>query len=288
MIIAEQAPLSLSSPAGSVLPEPRPDEPVEQLRVVTWNVQHASATRTHQQVLWMGTVDRADVYVLTEVSAGDGGTLLAGLLREFGYLVHLPVACGDYRTLIACRRGTLSPITEVGIMQSPHRALAARITLPDAEVGVVGLYVPSRGPKAQRNVAKRTFQDAVAIALPELASRVGVAGPVVVGGDLNVVEPGHEPHYKVFGRWEYDFYTAFAEAGFADAFRVLHPRGMDHSWFGRPSGDGSRNGYRFDHAFITRTHAHQIRECHYLHTPRNRGYSDHSGMVTTVSLPAPS
>jgi len=48
---------------------------------------------------------------------------------------------------------------------------------------VVGLYVPSRGPKEQRNVAKRTFQDAVAAALPDVRRRMGVGGPVVLTGD---------------------------------------------------------------------------------------------------------
>lgn len=39
---------------------------VEQMRVLTWNVQHAKASRTHQQAVWLATTDPHDILVLTE------------------------------------------------------------------------------------------------------------------------------------------------------------------------------------------------------------------------------
>lgn len=254
-------------------------------RVLTWNVQHAAASRTHQQARWLAAADPPDILVLTEVAVGETGRLLARLLGEFGYTVHLPEAGLDrYRVLLACRTGVLDVVSETGMEFLPHRCLAARIKLPETVVGVVGLYVPSRGPREQRNVAKRGFQDAVAAALPGLVTRLDVAGPVVVTGDLNVVEPDHHPRYPVFGQWEYHFYRSFTQAGFIDAFRITHPTGMDYSWFGRPSGNGQRNGYRFDHTFVTAAHTAAIRDCRYLHTIRETGLSDHAAMTLTLSL----
>ncbi|WP_228811960.1 hypothetical protein, partial [Nocardia otitidiscaviarum] len=55
-------------------------------------------------------------------------------------------------------------------------------------------------------------------ARPGSGQRASTPGPVVITGDLNVVEPGHVPHYRVFGTWEYDFYRAFAASGFVDVF----------------------------------------------------------------------
>ncbi|MGH3721759.1 MAG: hypothetical protein ACRDRI_23515 [Pseudonocardiaceae bacterium] len=107
---------------------------------------------------------------------------------------------------------------------------------------------------------------------------------MVVTGDLNVVEPDHDPRYPVFGPWEYDFYRSFTQAGFTDAFRITHPTGMDYSWFGRSSGNGQRNGYRFDHIFVTAAHAGAIRDCRYLHAIREGGLSDHAAMTLTLSL----
>jgi exodeoxyribonuclease-3 len=127
-----------------------------------------------------------------------------------------------------------------------------RVNFSVGEIGVTGLYVPSRGPKARRNQDKRAFQDLVAAVLPHIPPAMDVPGPIVVAGDLNVLEPDHDPRYAVFGEWEYDFYRAFGQAGFDDAFRIKEPSTMDYSWFGRPSADGKRNGYRFDHAFVSR------------------------------------
>jgi len=103
--------------------------------------------------------------------------------------------------------------------------------------------------------------------------------PIAAAGDLNVVEPGHQPHHKVFGRWEYTFYDAFGEAGFSDAFRHLHPDGSEHSWFGR-----SGLGFRFDHIFTTTAHAAQIVACGYDQTPRRANLTDHSAMTLTLSM----
>lgn len=277
--------MTLLSPAGDGGAEPPPDGPLERVRMLTWNVQRASAARTHQQVRWLATVEPHDVLVLTEVAAGDTGRLLAALLTQFGYTVHLPEADGEdkYRVLLACRGAALELLDPHGVEVLPHRCVAARVTWGPVRVGVVGLYVPSRGPRERRNVAKRAFQDAVSAALPGLLDRLALSGPVVVTGDLNVVEPDHEPRHPVFGGWEYDFYRSVAKAGFTDAFRITRPVGMDYSWFGRPTGDGARNGYRFDHAFITTAHADAVRDCRYLHSVRETGLSDHSALTLTVT-----
>jgi len=276
---------ALFSPAGEAAAALAEPGVIDRVRVLTWNVQHAAASRTCQKDVWLVTAHPHEVLVLTEVAAGESGELLARLLREFGYTVVLPGAGEDmYRVLLACRTGDLEVVTDTGVDVLPHRCVAARVTFPQAEIGVVGLYVPSRGPHHQRNVAKRAFQEAVTAALPGMSARLKVTGPVVITGDLNVVESGHEPRYAVFGQWEYDFYRSFAAAGFADAFRLCQPQGMDYSWFGRAGSDGRRNGYRIDHAFITAAHAQAVRGCRYLHSPRESGLSDHAAMTLTADL----
>ncbi|MGH3913007.1 MAG: endonuclease/exonuclease/phosphatase family protein [Pseudonocardiaceae bacterium] len=287
MIATAEPQLSLLSPAGEIAAEPAaaPQGPQDHVRVLTANVQHASPARTHQQAVWLATQHEHDMLVLTEVAAGESGDVMARLLGEFDYRVHLPAPGEDpYRVLVAVRGGSLEAVEDVGVTVMSHRCVAARAKLPQGEIGVVGLYVPSRGPKEQRNVAKRAFQEAVAAALLDLRRRMSVAGPVVLTGDLNVVEPNHEPRYAVFGQWEYDFYRAFAEAGFADAFRLITPEGMDYSWYGRAAADGTRNGYRFDHTFITADHAHTVRACHYVHAIRDQGLTDHSAMALVIGV----
>ncbi|QNE84476.1 hypothetical protein F0345_28025 [Streptomyces rutgersensis] len=145
---------------------------------------------------------------------------------------------------------------------------------------MLGLYVPSRGPKDQRNVAKRAFQEAVTESLPWLLAAFPDM-PVIVAGDLNVIERGHQPPHKVFGDWEYDFYDSFRAADLTDAFRHLHPDEVTHSWFGR-----SGNGFRFDHLFVSTPHAERILACEYHQEAREAGLSDHAVMTLRLGLPS--
>jgi len=269
--------LSLLTPA-----QPHHPPSTTHARLLLFNAQHASPARAYRQADWISRQEDADLAVLTEVGSGPGGTALVQALRDVGYAHVLaptpaPDTAGDYRTVIASRTAPLEPV-DPDVAFLPHRAPAALTTIAGHRLGILGLYVPSRGPKERRNEDKKNFQNAVAHALSGLA-KVFADAPVVVAGDLNVVERGHQPPHAVFGQWEYAFHDAFAQAGFTDAYRHLHPDTVDHSWFGR-----SGNGFRFDHIFTTTAQAPQITECVYDHTPRTTGLTDHAAMLLTLEL----
>jgi len=273
--------------AAEVLPaQPRRDAPSEEraaLGVLTWNVQHASAARSLRQAAWLAERPDTDVVVLTEVAGGASGDSLAQSLAANGYRVHLTDSEGkDYRVLLATRIGDLR-VTPLDAAHLPHRAAGAVVSAPAGwQFGLVGLYVPSRGPSTRRNLDKRAFQDATAALLPRLSAVFGADVPVIVAGDLNVVEPGHRPHHAVFGRWEYEFYRSFAGAGFTDLYRLHHPERTEHSWFGR-----SGAGYRFDHLFCTTGHHLTVSGCRYVHDARGDGLSDHSALSADLVRVAP-
>jgi exodeoxyribonuclease-3 len=262
-----------------------PSTPPATVRALTLNLQRASAPRTGRLAAWLTSLELpADVLVLTEVSAGDSGEVLAQLLTDGGYHVVLPKPAGDdrYRVLVACR-DAIPEAVDIGADQVAHRCVAVRIPGLAGGLAILGLYVPSRGPRHRRNQDKRMFQDHVSALLPTLTETLDIRGPVVITGDLNVVEPDHEPRYAVFGKWEYDFYRDFGLAGFVDAFRVANPTGMDYSWFGRPSRDGQRNGYRIDHAFVTSAYRDAVLECRYDHSARALELTDHSALTLTLT-----
>jgi exonuclease III len=260
--------------AAPLFPE-RPPAAGAGFRLLMLNAQHSSAERARRQADWIAAQESAGIVVITEVSPGPGGDALANSLTGHGYHSIVAPPCGtrEYRVILASRDATLETAPS-GVGFLPHRAPAA-VTAGAQQVALLGLYVPSRGPRERRNEDKRAFQAAVAQALPGFLA--GFDGPVIVAGDLNVVEPGHQPRYPVFGGWEYDFYRAFAAAGMTDAYRARHPDGAGHSWYGRGG-----NGYRFDHAFITSTHARLVRDCGYLHEPRQLGLSDHAAMTMAL------
>ncbi len=247
------------------------------IRLLAFNAQHASPRRARLQAAWIAGQETADLVVLTEVGPGPGGHALIDALTGHGYTSVLAPepAVPDYRAILASRSAALTAVPS-GIDVLPHRGPAATVTVAGQAIGLLGLYVPSRGPAERRNQNKRAFQQAVTKALPHFLARF--TGPVIIAGDLNIVEPGHIPHHPVFGPWEYDFYRSFSDAGLADAYRTLHPHATEHSWLGR-----SGQGYRFDHAFLTTRHQSQISSCSYLHAPRHQGLTDHAAMTLTLS-----
>ena len=251
------------------------------VRLLLLNAQHAGPLRARRQVAWLSQLSEADVVVITEVGSGPGGRALVAALAEHGYhQVHAPTADPPDLTALVAARGAirLEPVPS-GVGFLPHRSPAADLFLGGHKVRLLGLYVPSRGPAERRNEAKRAFQRAVSQALPRLIG--GFDGPAVVAGDLNVVEPGHVPHYRVYGSWEYDFYRSFLSAGLTDAYRALHPSTVEHSWYGRAG-----NGYRFDHIFTT-ANALAVTSCEYLHQTRTDGISDHAALRLTAAITVP-
>jgi exodeoxyribonuclease III len=268
--LAQEAPL-LALRAGGYAPE----VPLAALTVLTLNVQHAGPARARALVKWISEAISPDVVVLTEVGIGQGRrTLLDELsVARFATLVAAPADCPDYSVIVASRLGH-ARLHDARPVVLPHRLGAIRLLMPASALIVVGIYVPSRGAGPVRNLAKRTFQDAAARLLRDLLGGIESAG-VIVAGDFNVIEPSHVPAYRVFQSWEYDFYNGMNGMGLVDAFRLLHPDDMSYSWYGA----SGRNGYRFDHAFITATHSYRVTDCKYLDFPRLTGLSDHSALI---------
>ena len=84
-------------------------------------------------------------------------------------------------------------------------------------------------------------------------------------------------------RWdraELALIRGLAPYGYIDAFRHLHPRALEEiSWEWTRWG----GGYRLDHLIVSQNLT--VEDCHYEHSWRERGLSDHSALVATVRSP---
>jgi exodeoxyribonuclease-3 len=251
------------------------------LSLLTFNIGNPSAERARRQLRWLIGRDE-DVLVLTETKDSAGCRLLADEFTAAGYAVHYPrPGPGEYGTMII----STVPATPDGfgdrVGYLPSRAAAVILPAPGGPLRVIGLYVPARDASIGKTERKRKWLAACDAALTATVSEM----PVILLGDLNVIEPGHWPRYPFFAPFEYDFYLALAGAhGLADAFRSLHPDRAEYSWAGR-AGDG----YRYDHAFCSQSLRSQITACEYLHQPRADRLSDHSALTMRLAIvpPAP-
>jgi len=76
----------------------------------------------------------------------------------------------------------------------PSRAVAVTLLASSGPVRVIGLYVPSRDASVEKTERKRKWLAACDVALTSIAAEM----PAVVAGDLNILEPGHQPRYPFF------------------------------------------------------------------------------------------
>jgi len=243
---------------------------------LTFNIGNPSEQRAERQLAWLAARPE-QVLVLTETKASAGCRLLASAFTAAGWHVSYPIPePGEYGVMILARIHA-----DPGNFRTSYLpARAGSILLPAAggAIEVIGAYVPSRDAGREKTERKRTWLAACQAAI---AARQP-ARPLIFLGDLNILEPGHQPHYPFFAQFEYDFYRALTTRyGLTDAFRYLHPEATEHSWVDR---DGS--GYRYDHVFCSAHLARAITNCGYLHDPRTSGLSDHSALTATLAVPA--
>jgi exodeoxyribonuclease III len=225
---------------------------------------------------WLATRDE-DVLVLTETKDSAGCRLLAEALSGAGCHVSYPKPDnGDYGVMIASR--VQARTDDFGDRIGYLTARAAALTLPAANgpIQIIGAYVPSRDASLEKTERKRKWLAACHTAL---ASRTS-SQPTMFLGDLNVLEPDHQPHYRFFAPFEYDFYRQLTgDCGLIDAFRALHPEKIEHSWIGR-TGDG----YRYDHAHCSADLAAKLVACDYDHQTRLDRLSDHSALSVRLAI----
>jgi exodeoxyribonuclease III len=234
--------------------------------LLNWNVRNPSHTRAVKQIETL--LDYSpDIIVLTEIKDTKGWKYMRDRLFSGGYDSFFTAPKDDYGVIVAAPVGDFEA-DDIQMDFLPHRAILIKGNSIFGRMRILGVYVPSRGPKERRNADKMKFQSELAKALHRLAGREGYC---IVAGDLNVLERDHRPHYTVFGEWEYRFYESFLQNGLVDAYRVIFPHTQDYSWFGR-EGDG----YRFDHMFISQSLQRYLKECKYIHEPRIQILSDHS------------
>ncbi len=214
--------------------------------------------------------------MLTETKDSAGCRLLANAFTAAGYHLAYPKPDnGDYGVMIASKVKANTDDFGDRVGYLPSRAAAITLNTPSGPIHIIGAYVPSRDAGAEKTERKRKWLDACRAAL---ASRP--SGAAMFLGDLNVLEPGHQPHYPFFAPFEYDFYRQLTdECGLVDAFRILHPDMVEHSWVGR-TGDG----YRYDHAHCTPDLASKPLACDYVPQPRLDRLSDHSALSVRLTI----
>ncbi|SER77757.1 exodeoxyribonuclease-3 [Lentzea xinjiangensis] len=254
------------------------------LNLLTVNVGAPSIERAQRQLRWLAARPE-EVLVLTETKATAGSEFLARTFQACGYSVTFPAhEPGELGVMIVSKLATTLDPLGAALDYLPARAAGIVIDTDDGPLRIVGAYVPSRDATFEKTERKKTWIEQFHKALDTTSSNA----PVLLLGDLNVLEPNHQPpHRGQFAQFEYDFYTGLTERhGLADLFRYLHPDQVEHSWARRPE-----LGYRYDHAHGSHALTRKLVRCEYIHETRENTadgsrLTDHSGLAVTLALGA--
>lgn len=114
-------------------------------------------------------------------------------------------------------------------------------------------------------------------ALLRLASS-GQRTPTVYMGDLNT---GHNVRDVEDGPFPFtasDQMEALLARGWIDAWRYMHPRTREFTWFSHRS-----RGFRLDHAFLSPACAPRLRAAWFDHAVRETGVTDHSALIVDLN-----
>ena len=245
-------------------------QPPETLEILTLNIGNPSRERAERQLKWLQRRPE-DVVVLTETAPSRGCDLIAERLSKARWEVRFPRPVEGERGVLIASRMRLAERGDDVLGYLPARA--ERAHLAGATLEIVGAYVPSRDDSAGKTARKRRFIEGLSESLEEAPS----CGVLI--GDLNIIEPAHQPSYAWFQDWEYDFYRGLQDRGWVDAYRHCSPNGMEHSWVGYED-----DGYRYDHAFVSAELAERVLTCAYVHETREHRLTDHSAMTLTLRL----
>lgn len=96
----------------------------------------------------------------------------------------------------------------------------------------------------------------------------------VLLGDMNVGVSGIDAeNYSFKGA---DGFSRLQAVGFVDLWRGEHGARQEYTWYSAPRRDGTRRGFRIDHALATQTVIGPDWRCSYSHSERLEEISDHS------------
>jgi exodeoxyribonuclease III len=247
------------------------DVALAEIRILAWNIQNPSVERAKSQVDWL-IETKANVIILTEAKQSKGSHHIVSSLESLGFQVFFADLVEDEYTTLIATKGFVSEKWEVPLSFLPQRVETVILKTFLGDLKIVGIYSPSYGIQNIGSTKRVDFQQQITRWLTSLSTHGG-ADKLIIGGDLNIVEPDHVSGSMASDEDGFRFYRGFTTAGLLDAYRFLQPAAREYSWRSR---DG--DGQRLDHFFVSADLSPAIVECSYEHSPRHVKHSDHSAM----------
>jgi len=231
------------------------------MRLVTLNLRHGGGRRMPALLeALLGHVP--DVLVLTEHRHNAASTLLREGLSAAGLRHQIASHDGPrVNHLLVASRRPLEAAPQLCLGFDRQRLLTVRVD----SLRLVAAHLPNLRAKLPHWKA-----------LLRLASSGGRT-PTVYVGDFNT---GHNVRDVEDGPFPFtasEQMEALLARGWLDAWRHMHPRTREFTWFSHRS-----RGFRLDHAFLSPACAPRLRAAWFDHAVRETGATDHSALIVDL------
>lgn len=240
------------------------------MRLLVWNILHGGGPKRTPGIALAILDHRPDVVVLTEFRVTMGGQL-AGVLHDHGLRYRLDSAPGPGRNgILIASRWPVSSVRPAERSSLGPKLLAARIEEPDLRL--CAAHIPDARAYDHEALERKSRGWGEILSLADRWR----SQPAILTGDLNTGRPGiDEDEHTLTSAALLGRLTAL---GYADAYRTLHPRGQDRSWFS-PQG----RGFRLDHTLVSGPLKARVKAAGYSQVERETRLSDHAPMVVDFS-----
>jgi exodeoxyribonuclease-3 len=230
------------------------------VRLFAWNIRQGGGTRLAAITAALIRRD-ADVAVISEYRGGPSAERLRAALCAAGYNHMTAVA-----PLNGCNGGLIAarhPFREHGVLSVPLPEPFRIVGIDLEGIRMFGVYMPNM-------MAKVPYWEALLGALSEAART-----PAIAIGDFNSCR-AYVDEAGAIDKTAH-FFEKIEAAGFCDLWRDRNPDRREFSWYSTRG-----NGFRIDHAFLSRTLAARAGPIRYSHAEALAGVSDHSLLILDI------
>jgi exonuclease III len=231
------------------------------MRLLAWNIRQGGGSRLPRIAEALKRHD-ADIVILSEYRGGPSAHRLCAALHVLGYRHATTVVPPPSRNgvLVAAR----CPFREHGAVNmrlpEPYRMVSVEFAM----FRLVGIYMPNL-------LAKLPYWEALIAALSSES-----AGSALAIGDFNTCRAYLDEAGAIDATAHY--MDAIEQIGFHDLWRHRYPDRREYSWFSTRN-----NGFRIDHAFLSKDLAACAGIVHYSHEERIARLSDHSPLILELA-----
>ncbi len=237
------------------------------LRILSWNILHGGGTRCEQILRTIEEHD-PDIVTLQEFRHGSSKRILLDGLKSLGLdTVFAPETSSarENSLIIATRlamQAEVFPDTT-----SPAKALKASLEVSaTVDLNLIAVHFP------QKKEQIPLFTALLDLPLPWLSECS------LLIGDFNCGIPLVDSETKTF--YATQLFQQLLSNGWHDAWRERNPDAREFTWVSTRKS----NGFRYDHALVSKELNRSVLEVRYDHAVREKKYSDHSLMLLDIDL----